>query len=642
MIMSSPRQPLNPADDQSSSAEIDVPSAHGEIVADACLAVVGGSEAGRIFALIHRESIIGRGPNAQVRVDDGAISTKHAKIVWDGKHHTLVDLGSTNGTFLNGRRLEPNEAVTLNFGDSIQVADIVLAYLENRRDEAHGHTQQLARLAPQMPASAALRMPDPQMIAQLLQSGFPTEPERAGPSLDEQIDKALRVIAFLRRNWVPIFAATALLAFIGTISVFLSPPPTEATVKLRIALKSSENLGENPSREEIAQFYSAAQQNFVAPKLVEQTLKDLKGANARFLLPGTMASLTFNSAGLGTYSGSFKHKDPEYAFRFLDKHLKNYLVSEVERTIRGNSAEVDFIEGRLKENETELRKTEEELRAFKAKHLEGLPDFTNQHFVSRETLQSRRADLSAQLQKTSLELALARKRLKEAAPLLSKRVDSAAPYQTALIETRRKLGELKAKNLGPQHPEVIAAQKQLEEMERLSQTAQATEATELERNANPGLLELRNRVGDLEVASGGTQAELGAVSAQLARLDHIVKEMPEVEARYAQLTRSYDSSQQLHAKLFERLRTSQLKLELERSSASARYEVISPVESSGVPLQKALLQRTGIGIGAGLAIGLMLAAFLEVRRYLARRRTRNRSRAMTRVGYTAGHNPGGY
>jgi uncharacterized protein involved in exopolysaccharide biosynthesis len=640
--MSSTQNPSSPEDGET-SVEIDVPAVHAEIVADACVAVVGGKEAGRIFSLIHRESVIGRGPSAQIRIDDGAISTKHAKIVWDGKRHSLVDLGSTNGTFLNGRRLERNESTPLDFGDTIQVADIVLAYLESRRDDAsqHGQTQQLARLSPQLPNSTALRLPDPQLLAQLLNSGFPTEPEKpAGESLDEQIDKALKILAFLRRNWVPIFAAAALFAFIGTVSVFVSPPPTEASVKLRIGLKSSENLGERPSREEIAQFYSSAQQNFVAPRLVEQTLKDLKkGKNVRAEVPVTMTVLRFDAAGLGTYAGTFKHKDPEYAFRFLDQHLKNYLTSEVERTIRGIQSEVDFISARLTENEAELRKTEEELRSFKAKHLEGLPDFTNQHFVSRETLQSRRADLSAQLQRTNLELALARKRLAEAAPLLSRKVESAAPYRQSLVEIQRKLGEARAKGYGPQHPEIQGLEKQKAEMERLAQQAQAMEASELEVSANPGLLELKNRVGDLDVASRGTQAELGAVGAQITRLNEIVGTMPEVEARYAQLTRSYDSSRELHAKLFERLRTSQLQLELERSSASARYEVISPVESSGVPLQKTLLMRTGLGIGAGIAIGLMLGVALEIRRYVLRRRTRGRSRALARVSMTAGHNP---
>src|SRR5688500_967960 len=99
MTMSSTRNPSSPAD-ADASAEIDVPAVHAEVLADACVAVVGGKEAGRVFSLIHRESVIGRAAGAQIRVDDGAISSKHAKIVWDGSRHALVDLGSTNGTFL--------------------------------------------------------------------------------------------------------------------------------------------------------------------------------------------------------------------------------------------------------------------------------------------------------------------------------------------------------------------------------------------------------------------------------------------------------------------------------------------------------------------------------------------------------------
>jgi uncharacterized protein involved in exopolysaccharide biosynthesis len=641
MTMSSTRNPSSPAD-ADASAEIDVPAVHAEVLADACVAVVGGKEAGRVFALIHRESVIGRAAGAQIRVEDGAISSKHAKIVWDGSRHALVDLGSTNGTFLNGRRLESNESVPLSYGDSIQVADIVLAYLESRDDDRRGQTQQLARLAPQLPGSAALRLPDQQLLAQLLQSGMPAEPEPQGASLDEQIDRALKVMAFLRRNWVPIFATAALFALLGTVSVFVQPPPTEATMKLRISPKPSENLGESPSRDEAAQFYGTAQQNFFAPKLIEKTLRDVKGKKtSRAEVPVAAMALKFSSTALGTYAGSFTHSDPEYAFRFLDQHLKNYLTSEVERTIRGVQAEVDFISARLKENEAELRRTEDELRQFKAKHMDGLPDYQKEHFVSRESLVTRRSDLSAQMTKISLELALARKRLKEAAPLLSRRAESAAPYQTSLIDVKRKIGEAKAKGYGPQHPEVISLEKQQAELERMIQQTQSKDATELEAAANPGLIELKNKVGDLEVQAGGVGAELGEVGAQLTRLNTIVKDMPEVEARYAQLTRSYDSTREMHSKLFERLRSSQLQLELERSSANARYEVISPPESSGVPVRKALFQRAGLGIGGGIATGLMIGLVLELRRYVRRRRTRgNRSTALARI-HSVSHRPEG-
>ncbi len=78
---------------------------------------------GRIFLLEKSEIFIGRGAQeVEVRLEDDGISRKHAKLIAqpDGQYR-LVDLGSRNGTFVNGRRIE--EAV-LNDGDRIQMGTL--------------------------------------------------------------------------------------------------------------------------------------------------------------------------------------------------------------------------------------------------------------------------------------------------------------------------------------------------------------------------------------------------------------------------------------------------------------------------------------------------------------------------------------
>ncbi len=84
----------------------------------ATLTLMSGTEAGQIFALDREESVIGRDLEAQVRLDDASVSRKHARIVRrDGKIY-LEDLGSTNGTFVGGHKIEMAELVS---GDRVQV-----------------------------------------------------------------------------------------------------------------------------------------------------------------------------------------------------------------------------------------------------------------------------------------------------------------------------------------------------------------------------------------------------------------------------------------------------------------------------------------------------------------------------------------
>lgn len=52
--------------------------------------------------LTRSRTIIGRGSEADITLDDSGTSRKHVEIVWDGERAQVTDLGSTNGTLLNG------------------------------------------------------------------------------------------------------------------------------------------------------------------------------------------------------------------------------------------------------------------------------------------------------------------------------------------------------------------------------------------------------------------------------------------------------------------------------------------------------------------------------------------------------------
>ncbi|MDP9150377.1 MAG: GGDEF domain-containing protein [Myxococcota bacterium] len=89
----------------------------------ALLTVVGGPATGRVFAVQEDETVLGRGKEAHVRIDDSGASRAHARIVKSGEgSYFIEDLGSTNGTFVDGRRVERAELATgarIHFGASV-------------------------------------------------------------------------------------------------------------------------------------------------------------------------------------------------------------------------------------------------------------------------------------------------------------------------------------------------------------------------------------------------------------------------------------------------------------------------------------------------------------------------------------------
>jgi hypothetical protein len=63
---------------------------------------------GRRFVLQHPSTTIGRAPECDIQIDDPGISRTHARIDLDGPP-VVVDLGSTNGTWVDGRRVQQAE-----------------------------------------------------------------------------------------------------------------------------------------------------------------------------------------------------------------------------------------------------------------------------------------------------------------------------------------------------------------------------------------------------------------------------------------------------------------------------------------------------------------------------------------------------
>jgi predicted component of type VI protein secretion system len=69
------------------------------------LVMRSGPTPGKAYSLDKEEIFIGRDVNSDVVISDSEVSRKHARIILQAGGYTLEDLGSTNGTFVNGQRL---------------------------------------------------------------------------------------------------------------------------------------------------------------------------------------------------------------------------------------------------------------------------------------------------------------------------------------------------------------------------------------------------------------------------------------------------------------------------------------------------------------------------------------------------------
>lgn len=93
---------------------------------------------GTRYPLVQRRTVVGRGSDADVIIEGRGLSRRHFEIVWDGKRAELVDLNSTNGTELNGQRINRAalpERCTITAGEARILMGVI--------PQQHAHYQSL-------------------------------------------------------------------------------------------------------------------------------------------------------------------------------------------------------------------------------------------------------------------------------------------------------------------------------------------------------------------------------------------------------------------------------------------------------------------------------------------------------------------
>src|SRR5579859_979439 len=88
--------------------------------------IINGAEAGKAFELSAAEVLIGRQTGVQIRLEGQKVSRRHARVVRQGGDLRIEDLGSANGTFLNGKRLQAPAALRMQ--DEIGIGSYVLRF----------------------------------------------------------------------------------------------------------------------------------------------------------------------------------------------------------------------------------------------------------------------------------------------------------------------------------------------------------------------------------------------------------------------------------------------------------------------------------------------------------------------------------
>jgi hypothetical protein len=126
------------------------------------LTMRSGPNPGTVYALDGDQLSIGRDSSNEIAVNDAEVSRRHARLTFQGGKYVLEDMGSTNGTFVNGQRLTGPRV--LKSGEVVSLGEQIVFVYESV-DSDPGATMVSPRSVPEPRPVPSTPPPPPQAYA---------------------------------------------------------------------------------------------------------------------------------------------------------------------------------------------------------------------------------------------------------------------------------------------------------------------------------------------------------------------------------------------------------------------------------------------------------------------------------------------
>lgn len=140
------------------------------------LTIRSGPNPGTVYALDGDQLTIGRDSSNEIAVNDAEVSRRHARLTFQGGKYVLEDMGSTNGTFVNGQRLTGPRV--LKSGEVISLGEQIVFVYEAVNSADPGATIVSPRSVPEARPVSTPPPPPPQAYAGDVPASLPEAMEQ--------------------------------------------------------------------------------------------------------------------------------------------------------------------------------------------------------------------------------------------------------------------------------------------------------------------------------------------------------------------------------------------------------------------------------------------------------------------------------
>lgn len=445
--------------------------------------------------------------------------------------------------------------------------------------------------------------------------------------MDEVIRQALSILrAMWKHRWVGL-AVAWVVGLIAAGVVLRVPDKYEASARIYVDTQSilkplMSGLAIQPNVEQQVMILS---RTLISRPNVEKLIRmaDLDLGNQsktdqEALVDTLMKTLQIKSAGRDNlYTLAFRDPEPERAKRVVQSLVSIFVESGLGEKRKDSDSAKKFIDDQIRAYEKKLEEAESRLKEFKLRNIDLQ---TADGKVSTERL----GDVSAQLAKAKLDLretensrdALKRQLVGED-PIMLPEGGGASGMSVSEIDGRieamkRNLDAL-LQRYTEQHPDVTGTRRVIKDLEE--QKRQEFEARKKAAANNPAIVVNNNPVyQQLKVSLAEAEANVASLRIRVAeyegryqRLVGMMKNMPELDAEFAQLNRDYDVHKKNYDALVGRRESASLTGELESASGIADFRLIDPPRVSSNPVAPNRVLILPIGLVVALLAGLAAA-----------------------------------
>jgi len=588
----------------------------------AFLMISTGPAAGTVFPVIQRSLLVGRSLGADVRVDEQAISSEHARLEQTDAGFILLDLGSTNGTYVNGQRVV--HAAQLAGGDMIQMGSTTFTFVTRESGVPKG-TVRLRKPDlhdPDLMASvggAAARHLHAESVAMA-----PPPSQRTGSvSLTDAVRTVKTYWVYARRYGRLLGTGAAFGLGLGLLQVWIHPPPGSAWFEMSLA---STDRPSGSSDDPTPPVFTGAESTFRSLPLIKKTLGDLGLPDASDAFASDIQSeLTFEPVSYNSkvYRGTYQDSSPQTAARFLNQHVHVYIESELDKLLKVLKNDASFDREQEQRAFERVAEARDQLVTFSDEHPEAVPKDAKLPEVAR-------VKLAPGAGPERIQQAIATTRRALHTQYTSIQTKKAQPYLERVAKAENAIAEAHARGLRDEHPEIKNLRNLEATMRAKANALLAAEPSESEQSLDPQIAPLKEELADLEgrlrQLPAATAAVNGALApAALATTTSALRGEParapaeslaQLKIQYGERSREYERAKTEHEALMKKRETTDRQLERERTSAEARYDIITPPTAAKSSVFRALVKRGLMGLCVGFTLALLAAAYLELRRIL--------------------------